>query len=75
MVVILPLSSVPMPNTDLPTAIVGGASSGPGARPHVPPSLMPQGRVLIALLTLPSSLHHHIGTQPHEAIPHSAHMT
>jgi len=31
--------------------------------------------VLIATLTLPWSLHHHIGAQPHDAIAHSTHMT
>ncbi len=31
--------------------------------------------MLIAFLTLPSSLHHHIGTQPYDATAHSAHMT
>lgn len=31
--------------------------------------------MLIAILTLPSSPHHSIGTQPSDATAHSSHMT
>lgn len=31
--------------------------------------------IIIGFLTLPSSLHHHIGTQPSNAPAHSTHMT